>query len=67
MQKTCVYKYSLTKLVVSRELLRWTVTDQIAFDQLDSKFRTRDGPLLPSTGLLFFSGFQIGNIGYHQF
>ena len=30
-------EYSLTKLMVSHDLLRSTVTNQIAFDQRDSK------------------------------
>ena len=63
----------LTKLMVSHDLLRSMVPNQIAFDQRDSKSisnfeLSRDGPFLPGTGLPFFlSGFQIRNLGYHQF
>ena len=45
---------SLTKLMVSHDLLHSTVTNQVSFDQQDSKSISNfDGTLLPSTGLPF--------------
>ena len=58
--------YNLTKLMVSHDLPRSTITDQIAFDQRDLHWtpefeRMMDQPLLPG------AGFQIGNLRYHHF
>ena len=55
---------SLTKLMVSHDLLRSTVTNQIEFDQRDSKSIAnleRDGSL--SVG----AGFKIGHVRTHHF
>ena len=52
------FHFSLTKLMVSHDLLRSTVTNQIAFDQRDSKsisnFERSMEFLLLSTCLVFF-------------
>ena len=49
--------------MVSRDLLRSTVTNRIAFDQREVGFyiRTRDESLLPG------DGFQTGNLTAHHF
>ena len=56
---------SFTKLLVSYNLSRSTITNQIAFDQRDlhliSRIQKCNGPSLPGTG------FQIGNLRYHHF
>ena len=59
------------EFAVSHHLPRLTVTNQIVFDQRDSKSisnfeRSMDRCLL-STGLSFPPGFQIENLGYHKF
>ena len=62
---------SLTKLMISHDLLRSTVTNQIAFDQRDSKsgsnFERPMDRFCKALVSRFFSGFQIGNLAYHQF
>ena len=55
---------SLRKLIVSHDLLLSMITNQIAFDQQDSKSISNFEPLMDRFP---FSGFQIGNLGYHQF
>ena len=61
---------SLTKLMASHDLLRSMVTNKIAFDQPDSKSISNFERLMTVVARYWstaFSGFQIGNLGYHQF
>ena len=59
------------KLMVSHDLLRSTVTNQIAFDQRDSKtifdFERSIDRCCQALESHFFSDFHNGNLGYHHF
>ena len=61
-----ILDYSLTKLMVSHDLLRSTVTNQIAFDQRNSKsisnFERAMDRFVTRHWSFVFSGFQIGNL-----
>ena len=74
----CKPPVQFNKLMVSHDLLRSTVTNQIAFDQRDSKSISNfEGAMDRCWQALvsrvfflvfrFLSGFQIGNLGYHMF
>ena len=75
-EKAVFLHISLTKLILSHDLLHSTVTSHIVFDQRDSNrstrfeiniyFQTR-WTAVARHWYLVFSGSQIGNLGYISF
>ena len=59
-------QYSLTKLIISHDLLHLTVTKSHSINEIQNQFLISNcccQALVPHA----FSCFQIGNLGYHQF